>query len=109
MLGVGSGWQQIAVLGKLRKEKQFPGYEVLISEDFEPATDESVGRAHTTEYIQFLHQLSAQVVAQPDRPVPFTPQVQSKHTHNQSASASAALLVSGREFVLTADGVSCVR
>ena len=68
----------IAVLGKLRKEKQFPGYEVEISEDFEPATDESVGRAHTTEYIEFLHQLSAQVVAQPGsvRSVPFTPQVQ---------------------------------
>ena len=49
------------ILRKLNQAKSFPPYEINISDDFEAATDEAVGRAHTKGYIEFLHQLSAQV------------------------------------------------
>lgn len=106
-----------AILRKLKQAKFFPPYEINVSEDFDAATDDAVGRVHTAEYIEFLHQLTAQVstckfvpshactarqhldayscsgvpkltdrtlsqhrviqvIAHPDRPVPFTPKVQ---------------------------------
>lgn len=39
-----------AVLSKLRQPKLFPAYELEISDDFVPATEMAVGRAHSRQY-----------------------------------------------------------
>ena len=66
-----------AILRKLRTPKLFPPYELDISDAFERASEQAVGRAHTRQYISFLNTLAKQVSDSGDKgPVPFTPQVQ---------------------------------
>jgi hypothetical protein len=75
------------IMKRLRDCKEFPGYELEISNQFEKASVVLLSRAHSSEYLSFVNDLSTRLIAnstsadgesdfKPPLAVPFTPQIQ---------------------------------
>lgn len=85
-----------SIIGRLRDRKEFPAYELEISDQFDKADVALLGRVHSPEYLAFVNDLNKQVQAMalqhgnedeyggPPPPLPFTPQVQ-RHLMRQTS------------------------
>lgn len=66
------------IMQQLNDLSYFPEHELEFSTQFEKAPVELLSRVHSAEYITFVDNLSKQLQQStgPDRPLPFTPQIQ---------------------------------
>eukprot|EP00981_Chlorochromonas_danica_P001222 scaffold268_cov210-Ochromonas_danica.AAC.17 len=88
----------LQIMRRLRNPLQFAENEIEISSQFEKADVVLLGRAHSPDYLAFVHSLSKQIQASqplsndlppppPPPPLPFTPHVQ-RFLHRQNAEDS---------------------
>ena len=67
-----------AILEALQNDRWFRANALSFKEQFEPATQEMLERAHSKQYINFVRDLAKEVADKFLSPVPFTPKVQRK-------------------------------
>ena len=86
-----------AIMKRLRDTEEFPEHEMEISNRFEKADVELLGRVHSSEYIAFVNKLSKQVQQEANEQestsgavLPFTPQVQRFVRRQQSEELKSA-------------------
>ncbi len=88
----------VSIMRRLRDRKEFPEFELEISNQFEKANVELLSRAHSPEYLSFVNNLSnklnsdgdGQPVLEAPKPLPFTPQIQKLLKHKAQEELKSA-------------------